>query len=145
MPEIPDYVMCRYKVTSVACQTGSRPAVCRRAETLFQPIPEPLPRQPRGLRRGSVDLGEFVAPVPRPAGVDDRPAVGEVALGLALRLDAWIERGAPGIVDDVDGGGGIGTRQHRPDQLLQVGYVDVVIGYDDVATRIGAGMAHGRD
>src|ERR1700675_472322 len=49
----------------------------------FQQIPNPLARKPRRLRRRRVDLGELVAPVPRPAGVDDRPAVGEVALGLA--------------------------------------------------------------
>src|SRR5262249_59047439 len=50
----------------------------------------------------------------------------KVPLGLALRLDAHIERRAPGLVNDVDRGCRVGARQHGPDQLLQVGYVDIV-------------------
>src|SRR3981189_14343 len=70
---------------------------------LLQQIPESLPRQAGGFGGGGVDLGKLVAPVPGPAGVDDGAAVGEIALGLALGLDARVERRAPGVVGDVDG------------------------------------------
>src|SRR5437773_8837004 len=72
------------------------------------------------LRRGHVHLGKLVAPMPGPAGIDDRPAVGVVAGRLALRLDARVERGRPGIADDVDRGRRIGAREHGPDQLFEL-------------------------
>src|SRR5713226_9604519 len=87
-------------------------------DDLFQQIAELLSCEARRLRRRRVHLGELVAPMPGTTRIDDGTAVGEVALGLALRLDARIERRAPGIVDDVDRGRRIGARQHRPDQFL---------------------------
>src|SRR5262249_16738972 len=66
------------------------------------------------FRRGHVHLGEFIAPVPGPAGIDDRPAVGEVADRLALGLDARIERGRPGVADNVDRARGVRARKHGP-------------------------------
>ncbi len=112
---------------------------------LCQQIAEALPREPRGLGRRCIDLGKLVAPVPRAASVDDGAAIGEVALRLALGLDARVERRRPSIMDDVDRGRGIGSGEHRPDQLLEVRHIDVVVGDDHVATCIGTRVAHGGD
>src|SRR5947209_19438197 len=97
------------------------------------------------LRRGDIDLGEPVAPMPGPAGIYYRPAVGVVTDRLALGLDAWVERGRPGIADDVDRGRGIRPRQHGPDQLLQVRYIDILVDHHHVAPAISADVAHRRD
>ena len=70
------------------------------------------------LRGRGVDLRELVAPVERPAGVDDGAAVGEIAYRLALGLDARIERRRPGLADDLDRGRGVRTREQRPHHLL---------------------------
>src|SRR3954467_11569790 len=106
---------------------------------------EPLLREPALLRAGRAHLRELVAPVPGAAGVDDRPAVGEVAGRLALRLDAGIERRRPGVADDVDRGGGVRAREQGPYQLLEIGDVDVVVDHDHVSPAIGTDMAHGGD
>src|SRR5262245_59855102 len=111
----------------------------------LEQVAELLPRHAALFRRGHVHLGEFVAPVPGPAGIDDRPAVGGVADRLALGFDARIERGRPGVADDVDRGGGVRAREHGPDQLFEIGHIDVVVDHDHVAAAIGADVAHGRD
>src|SRR5262249_29140309 len=74
-----------------------------------------------------------------------RPAVGEVADRLALGLDARIERGRPGVADNVDRARGVRARKHGPDQLFEIGHVDVVVDHDHIAPAIGADVAHGRD
>ena len=83
--------------------------------------------------------------MPGPAGVDHRPAVGVVAHRLALRLDTRIKRRRPGVADDVDGRGGVRAREQRPNELLEIGHVDIVVDHDHVAPAIGADVAHGRD
>src|SRR5438128_1810378 len=97
------------------------------------------------LRGRKVNLRELVPPVPGPASIDDGTAVGVVAHRLALGLDAGIERGRPGIADDVDRRRGIRAREHGPDQLLQVGYVDVLIDDDNIAAAVGPDVAHRGD
>src|SRR6476646_5924785 len=106
---------------------------------------EPLLREPALFRAGRAHRRELVAPVPGAAGVDDRPAVGEVAGRLALRLDAGIERRRPGVADDVDRGGGVWAGDQGPYQLLEIGDVDVVVDHDHVSPAIGTDMAHGGD
>src|SRR3954453_17429077 len=124
------------QMVDLATIASGRPALS--AESALEQMAEPLLREPALLRAGRAHLRKLVAPVPGAAGVDDGAAVGEVAGRLALGLDARIERGRQRIVDDVDRGGRIGARQHRPDQLLEVRHVDVLVGDDDVAPRIGA-------
>src|SRR5205809_792007 len=84
------------------------------AGSILEQVAKLLPRDAALLRRRHVHAREFVAPVPRPACVDDRAAVGIVAQRLALRLDPRIERRRPGVADDVDRGGGVGARQQGP-------------------------------
>src|SRR5262245_7067593 len=107
-------------------------------------MPELLLRDAALLRRRHVNFREFVAPMPGPAGIDDRAAVGVVAGRLALGLDTRVEGGRPGVAYDVDRSRGVGAGEHRPRQLFQVGYVDVVVDHDDVAPAISADVAHGR-
>ena len=52
---------------------------------------------------------------------------------------------APGALDDVDRLLGIGPRAHRPDHVVQVGHVHVLVDDDDVAAEVGARVAHRRD
>src|SRR5262245_66017542 len=91
------------------------------AGSVLEQVPELLLRDAALLRRGHVDARELVAPVPRPAGVDDRPAVGEVAGRLALRPDARIERGRPGVAGGVHRGRGVRAGERGPDTLRRVG------------------------
>src|SRR5512132_806913 len=113
------------QMVALATIAAGRPALP--AGSALEQVAEPLLRDPALLRAGLAHLGELVAPMPGTAGVDDRPAVGEVAGRLALRLDARIERRRPGVTDDVDRGGGVRTREHGPDELFEIGDVDVVV------------------
>src|SRR3979411_2501514 len=113
------------------------------AGSVLEQMAELLLRDPAFLCGGSAHLGELVAPMPGTAGLDARPAVGEGAGRLALRLDARIERRRPGVADDVDRGGGVRAREHGPDKLFEIGDVDVVVDHDHVTPAIGADVAHG--
>src|SRR6266851_2965709 len=117
----------------------------RKARSRLEQMAEPLQRDAALFRRRQIHLRELVAPMPGPTGVDDRPAVGVVADRLALGLDARIERSRPGIADDVDRARRIRAREERPDELLKIGHVDVVVDHDHIAPAIGADMAHGGD
>src|SRR5260370_28530664 len=86
-------------------------------------VAELLLRDAAFFRRGHVDLRELVAPMPWPAGVDDRAAVGMVADRLALGLEARIERRRPAVADDVDRGRRVPAREHGPDQSVHIGDV----------------------
>src|SRR5579864_2415747 len=108
-------------------------------------MPELLQRNAALVRRRGIDRGEFVAPVPRPAGVDDGAAIGVIAHRLAFRLDARIQWRRPGIADDVDRGCRIGPRDQCPDHLLEIRDVDIVVDHDRVAAAIGSDVAHGGD
>src|SRR5271166_1110927 len=113
--------------------------------SVLEQVPEPVLRQATLLWCRHVHPWEFLAPMPGPAGIDDGAAVGVVADRLAFGLDARVQRSRPGIADDVDRGCRIGAREHRPDELLQVRHIDVLVDHDHIAPAIGADMAHGRD
>src|SRR5205823_6648039 len=66
---------------------------------------------------------EPVAPLPGAGRVDDEPAVEALLPGL----DGRVEWAAPGAVDDVQAPLRIGARADRPDHLVQVGDVDVIV------------------
>src|SRR5579864_8089207 len=108
-------------------------------------MPELLQRNAALVRRRGIDRGEFVAPVPRPAGVDDGAAIRVIAHRLAFRLDARIQWRRPGIADDVDRGCRIGPRDQCPDHLLEIRDVDIVVDHDRVAAAIGSDVAHRGD
>ena len=52
-----------------------------------------------------------------------------------------IERRAPAAVDDVDLIARVAARAHRPDHVVEVGRVDVVVDHDGPAIVVGAGVA----
>src|SRR5262249_18951715 len=85
-------------------------------------------------------LRVYVAPVPRAASVDNGATIGEIFDRPALWFDPRVERRTPSVGNNVDRGGWIGPRAHRPDQLLEIRNVDIIIGHDDVAPRIGRKM-----
>src|SRR4029453_9106566 len=90
------------------------------------------------FRTQGIDRRKAVAPCIRPAGIDDSTAIDEVA-GIALvRVHRRIERRAPATVDDTDGGFGIATRRHCPNNVLHIRWIDVVIDDDDEAAMIVA-------
>src|SRR6516225_6822061 len=93
-----------------------------------------------GRRR--IDGRKFVPPVPGSAGVDHGTAVGIVACRLGRRLDPRIERRRPGIVNNIDRSGRIGAGNQRPDDLLQVRHVDIIVDNDGITAAIGTDVTH---
>src|SRR5216684_9400643 len=91
------------------------------------------------LRAGANRLRELVAPLERPAGIDDYPAV--------VALDVWpdrrIQRPAPGAFDDVERALRIRPRAHSPHHLVEVRHVDVLVHHDHDPAQVGPRPAHG--
>ena len=85
-----------------------------------------------------VDRRKAVAPGVGAASIENRPAVDEIAGVALVGVHRRIERRAPAAVDDADGGLGIATGRHRPDHILHIGRIDVVIDDDDEAAMIVA-------
>src|SRR5690349_12352864 len=71
-------------------------------------------------RIDGMNFGKFIAPGERPARVDDRARVGEVARGALFRRDARIDRAAPTAGCDLDRGLRIAARRHRPENVLHI-------------------------
>src|SRR3989441_3230418 len=100
---------------------------------------EPAPaRQSLALGLGRRELRdrEAVAPLPGPRRVDDRAR----AEALLVRMDARVERARPRARDDVDRLGGLAPRAHRPEHLLEIHDVDVVVDDHGVAAEIRPGV-----
>ena len=57
---------------------------------------------------------------------------------VTTRVDAEVERRTPGSFNKVDGCSRVGTRQHGPNPLVQVGYVDIFVTHDHVLAAISA-------
>src|SRR6266404_7587725 len=72
----------------------------------------------------------------RPAGVDDGARVPGHAFGKTR-----IERPAPGAAQDVDVLGRVAARAHRPQHLVEVRRVDVVVDDHHEAAEVGARLA----
>src|SRR5258706_2962269 len=67
-----------------------------------------------------VDRRKAIAPRVGAAGVENRPAVDEIA-GIALiGMHSRIERGAPSTVDETTGSLGIAAGRHSPNHVLHV-------------------------
>src|SRR5439155_5931032 len=79
------------------------------------------------------------APLEGPGGVDDGPR----AVALAILRDPRVERSAPCALDDVDRFDRIRARAHRPDDVVQVHHVDIVVHHDHIAAEIRT-RVHGR-
>src|SRR5579884_192793 len=80
-------------------------------------IQDPAPALARDallLRAGADGRRELVAPLERPAGVDDDAAV----VALQVGPDGRVERTAPRPVDDVERALRIGARADRPHDLV---------------------------
>src|SRR5258706_6992226 len=77
------------------------------------------------FRTERVDWRKAVAPRVGAAGVENRPAVDEIA-GIALiGMHRRIERRAPATVDDTDRSLGVAAGRHRPDHVLHVWRIDI--------------------
>src|SRR6185503_3450727 len=80
------------------------------------------------LGRGAHHRRKLPEHLPRPARVDDGARVPRDAL-----RQARVERAAPVAPDEVDVLGGIAARAHRPQHLVEVGGIDVVVHHDHEA------------
>src|SRR5574341_1698953 len=89
------------------------------------------------LRVGSGGVGKLIAPFVGTGGVDDRAR----AVAHFLARDRWVEGTAPAAPKDFDGPRRIRTAGDRPQNVLRVGNVDIVIDHDDVPPQIGARAA----
>src|SRR5437016_8197350 len=104
--------------------------------SLLQLILEFLPHLAAQLVRGLYHRREILEHLEGPAGVDDRARVP----GDALR-QTRIERPAPGAAQDVDVLGRVAARAHRPEDLVEVRRVDVVVDDHHEAAEVGARLA----
>src|SRR2546426_2336394 len=84
---------------------------------------------------------ELVAPFPRAGRIDHKPRVE----ALLPRRNDGIQRPAPGSLDEVVVLLRLGPRAHRPDHVVEIRHVNVLIYHDDQAAQIGAGVAHRGD
>src|SRR5260221_988042 len=80
---------------------------------------------------------ERIAPRPWLAGVDDDAGVARVLVAVGH----GIERGAPASPQHLDVLARIEPRAHRPDHLVHVGRIDVVVDHNHPAVRVSAGVA----
>src|SRR5258706_8263198 len=91
------------------------------------------------LRTGFRDARKLVLPSPRPASIDHRP----IAL-IGRPAQDRVQRRAPEIVDDLDALRRIAACRHRPDHVMQIGGIDVLIDDDHPAAGVNARPAIGR-
>src|SRR5262249_8361769 len=63
---------------------------------------------------------------------------------LPLRNN-WIERTAPTSADNLDVLFGIRPRSERPQYVIGIGDLNVVVNHDDIAAQVAAGMTVSRD
>src|SRR6185369_11925011 len=83
------------------------------------------------------DRRKVLDPFERPAGVDQRAR----AEAFFRARDDRVERAAPAASHDVDRLLRIDARTDRPEHVVDVGNIDVVVDDDGVAAEIGAGLA----
>src|SRR5580693_7647902 len=57
------------------------------------------------------------------------------------RIEAWIEERAPGLAQNVDRLRRPRPRRHRPQHLMHVAWIDVVVDDDHILSEIGAADA----
>src|SRR5579883_1005677 len=81
------------------------------------------------LARAAAGLRELVLPGEGPHGVEDRAAVGVILVVALVQRHARVEGRAPGAVHNLDVPGRIDARLHRPQHLLEVAGIDVLV-YD---------------
>src|SRR5581483_6372103 len=93
------------------------------------------------LARAAAHLREAVLPQKRPHGVEDGSAVGVIPRFALLRRHAWVQRGAPAAGDDFDVARRVHPRFHRPQHLLEVRGVDVLVHDHHVASIARPGRA----
>src|SRR5262249_3735111 len=106
---------------------------------------ELLARLAGNFRARRVRGRELLAPVPGLAGIDQRDRVGDVA-GLApLGRDRGIGIRVPRTGDELDRLLGIGAGDHRPQHVVEIGQVDVVIADHDIFRGVGRTAALGSD
>ena len=82
------------------------------------------------------DRRKVVAPLPRPAGVDNGAGV-----LVFTHPQHWIERAAPAIPKEFDIVGGFASGRHRPDHVERIGGIDVIVNDDNPPAHVVAGMA----
>ena len=64
---------------------------------------------------------------------------------LFRRILRWVEPSTPSVAQDVDVFNRIAPARHRPDDLVHIGGVDVVIDGDDPLGVVGAAWDLGRE
>src|SRR5262245_54045593 len=112
-----------------------------RSEILWQFL---RPLRPDAVVERPAGAGDVRKRLPAPernAGVDHHARVASIDVAVIAHR---IERRAPATVDDVDLVARIAARAHRPDHVVEVGRVDVVVDDDGPAVAIGAGVTMGR-
>src|SRR5262249_6918573 len=72
------------------------------------------------------------------AGVDHDARIAPVGFGVVAHR---VESRAPTAVDDVDLLARVAACAHRPDHIIDVGRVDIVVHHDGPAVAVGAGVA----
>ncbi len=102
---------------------------------------ELLARLARHLGRWCVGGRKLLAPVPGLAGVDERHGMRHVADRAPLGGQRGIGARVPRARDELDRFLGIGAREHRPKQVIEIGDVDIVVDHHDVFRGIGGGAA----
>src|SRR5437879_6178224 len=96
------------------------------AELLFRPL--------FYFRARRVHRRKVCAPLEWPGRVDDRARV----VALPILRYTRVERSTPRALDDVDRFDRIRAGAHRPDNVVQVHHVDVVVDHDHVAAEVRA-------
>src|SRR5262245_60242578 len=87
------------------------------------------------LRIALDDRREFVLPFEGAYGFEHQTAV---EAGFLARND-WVERAAPATPQEIDRRLGIAARAQRPNDLLEIKRIDVVVNDDAVAPQVSAG------
>src|SRR5438132_7891105 len=85
------------------------------------------------------DRGKLAHPFIRPARIDD----GARAVTLLTFRNDWIKRPAPTAPNCFNVDLRIRARRQRPQHIVRIGYVDVIIDYDHVTTEVSARVAVG--
>ncbi len=102
---------------------------------------EPFAGLARHLCARRIAGRKLVAPMVWLASIYDGDGMGHVAGGAALGRQAGVGGRIPGAFDELDRFLGVGAGEHRPQQVLEIGDVDILIDHDDVFRRVGGGAA----
>src|SRR5262245_52765740 len=97
------------------------------------------------LRAENITFRKLIAPGEWPASIDQHTTDSQVAGLPPSRRKPRIEIRGPGVANNIDRSRRVDSRTHRPQDLVEIGRIDVLIHSDIVSLHVALAEAGGRN